>query len=108
MKLRNGARIWFSVALTGLVSVLLSTLPLASVSGAQITSRSLLLQAGGSAGGSYPGGVVCSLSLLQLQVTLDQFNFSTVRPLVEPARCQPDYSRHQRLWEHSQELQALH
>jgi hypothetical protein len=44
--------------MAGLVAIVLSTLPSGNVSAAQITSRSLTLQAGVSDGGSKPGGVV--------------------------------------------------
>ena len=58
MKWSGRARFWLGVSISGLLIVLLSTFSLSSVSAAQITSRSLTLQAGASDGGSKPGGVV--------------------------------------------------
>ncbi len=52
------ARAWFGVVAGGILLIILSTLSLGIASAAQITVRSLTLQAGTTDGGSKPGGVV--------------------------------------------------
>jgi hypothetical protein len=51
-------KIWLGASLIGLLVFVASTFPISVADAAQITTRSLTLQAGGSAGGSQPGGVV--------------------------------------------------
>ena len=52
------AKAWFGVAISGIFVIIFSTLSLGVASAAQITIRSLTLQAGASDGGSKPLGVV--------------------------------------------------
>ncbi len=58
MGMSRRARAWFGLAVTGILVVFLPVFYLGSASAAQITSRSLTLQAGGTDGGSKPNGVV--------------------------------------------------
>lgn len=58
MGMSRGARAWFSVLGSGFLILLMTLSTLSTASAAQITVRSLTLQAGGTDGGSKPGGVV--------------------------------------------------
>ena len=58
MTFSGRGKIWLGASLVGLLAIVISAFPISIVEAAQITSRSLTLQAGASDGGSKPGGVV--------------------------------------------------
>lgn len=69
MGMSRRARAWFGVVVTVLLVFIISTASLRTASAAQITVRSLTLQAGATDGGSQPSGVVNHLFTFTIPTT---------------------------------------